>query len=118
MTEAIPTSDDEIFEMAELSALLATRGEEWIGIYNFFMAQVKALENNGWKRREGMTQHDKILQHIKKAGSITNREAMIEYSIASLTKRISELRDLGYDIVSNVKHHPVTKQKYVRYTLA
>jgi biotin operon repressor len=42
---------------------------------------------------------------------------MIEYSISSLTKRIQELRDMGYDIVSNKKAHPVTGQRYVRYTL-
>jgi biotin operon repressor len=42
---------------------------------------------------------------------------MIEYSISSLTKRIQELRDMGYDIVSHKKAHPVTGQRYVRYTL-
>lgn len=64
-----------------------------------------------------MTQHDQILKHLKKAGSITVREAMVEYSIQSLTKRISELRDRGHNIVSTVKHHPVSDQTYTRYTL-
>ena len=64
-----------------------------------------------------MKQHDLILKHFRKAGSITVREAMIEYSISSLTKRIHELREAGYDIESNTKHHPVTGQRYVRYTL-
>jgi biotin operon repressor len=45
------------------------------------------------------------------------REAMIEYSISSLTKRIHELRALGYNILSTLKRHPVTGQRYVRYTL-
>jgi len=45
------------------------------------------------------------------------REAMIEYSISSLTKRIHELRGLGFNILSTTKRHPVTKQRYVRYTL-
>lgn len=62
-------------------------------------------------------QHAKILKHLQTANGLTVREAMIEYSISSLTKRIHELRDLGHDIVSNQKRHPVTGQRYVRYTL-
>jgi hypothetical protein len=64
-----------------------------------------------------MTQHDKIMKHLRKAGSITVREALVEYSIASLTKRVQELREQGHDIVSTVKFHPITGQKYVRYSL-
>jgi len=63
------------------------------------------------------TQHTMILKHLRATTGLTVREAMIEYSISSLTKRIQELRDMGYDIVSNKKSHPVTGQRYVRYTL-
>lgn len=63
------------------------------------------------------TQHSNIIKHLQKAGGITVREAMIEYHISSLTKRVHELRALGYDIASNPKKHPVTGQRYVRYTL-
>jgi len=42
---------------------------------------------------------------------------MIEYSISSLTKRINELRTMGYDIESVRKQHPVTGQRYTRYFL-
>jgi hypothetical protein len=45
------------------------------------------------------------------------REAMIEYSISSLTSRVCELRRDGYPILSTTRRHPVTKQRYVRYTL-
>ena len=64
-----------------------------------------------------MTQNAIIMKHLKKAGSITVREALVEYSIQSLTKRIQELRVAGNDIVSNVKRHPITGQQYTRYTL-
>lgn len=64
------------------------------------------------------TQHKLILKHLETVGSITVREAMVEYSIPSLTKRISELRDLGYNIISVPKKHKVTKQRYVRYHMA
>lgn len=63
------------------------------------------------------TQHSNIIKHLKTAKGLTVREAMIEYSISSLTKRVQELREMGYNIVSNKKKHPVTGQRYVRYTL-
>ena len=63
------------------------------------------------------TQHSKIMNHLRTTKGITVREAMIEYHISSLTKRIHELRELGYDILSTVKRHPVTGQRYTRYTL-
>ena len=63
------------------------------------------------------TQHTNILNHLRTTKGITVREAMIEYHISSLTKRIHELRELGYDILSTPKSHPVTGQRYVRYTL-
>jgi hypothetical protein len=63
------------------------------------------------------TQHNIILNHFKKAGSITVREALIEYSIQSLTKRIAELRERGYNILSQNKKHPITRQRYTRYIL-
>jgi len=64
-----------------------------------------------------MTQQQLIIKHLHKAGSITVREAIVEYSIQSLTKRIQELRELGHEIVSTTKFHPMTGQKYVRYSL-
>jgi len=63
------------------------------------------------------TQHSKIMNHLRTTGSITVREAMIEYSISSLTKRVHELRGMGYDIESVRKTHPVTGQRYTRYFL-
>jgi biotin operon repressor len=63
------------------------------------------------------TQHDMIIQHLKTAKGLTVREAMIEYSISSLTKRIQELREMGYDIESVRREHPVTGQRYTRYFL-
>ena len=63
------------------------------------------------------TQHKMIIKHLETTNGITVREAMIEYSISSLTKRVHELRGLGYDIESVRKSHPVTGQRYTRYFL-
>jgi biotin operon repressor len=64
-----------------------------------------------------MTQLQTIMNHFKKAKSITQREAMVDYSIQSLTRRITELRDMGFNIETQHKKHPVTGQRYARYVL-
>jgi hypothetical protein len=109
---------DEIFERAEHYCVLASQDPETYGdAYVYWNTKAQSLENQGWKKMNGKTQHQKIMTHLKKAGSITVREAMVEYSIQSLTKRIQELREMGHNIVSQIKHHPITGQKYTRYTL-
>jgi len=62
-------------------------------------------------------QHALILKHLRATKGLTVREAMVDYSIQSFTKRISELRKLGYNIVGIKGKHPVTQQRYTRYVL-
>jgi hypothetical protein len=64
-----------------------------------------------------MSQNEIIIQHLRKARSISQREALIDHGIQSLTKRISELRSMGYNIVTKHKKHPITGQRYARYVL-
>lgn len=64
-----------------------------------------------------MGQHDKIIKHLRASKGLTVREALIDYSIQSFTKRISELRQLGYRIDGVKGKHPVTNQRYTRYVL-
>lgn len=64
-----------------------------------------------------MSQKQQILNHIKKQGSISMREAIMDYSIQSLTSRISELRRDGHKIKTYQYSHPVTGQPYARYAL-
>lgn len=111
------TDPDAIFSRAETLCLRAVRNPVLISRYLAAHKAALSLEHTGWKKRTGMTQNQIILKHLRKAGSITVREAMVEYSVASLTKRIQELREDGHDIVSTPKFHPMTQQKYVRYTL-
>ena len=117
MGPKVITDPDKIFDRAETLCLRAVDTPILIPDYKVAMKAAQSLEHSGWKKRTGMTQNDIILKHLRKAGSITVREAMVEYSIASLTKRIQELREADYDIVSTPKFHPITQQKYVRYTL-
>jgi hypothetical protein len=63
------------------------------------------------------SQHTKILTHLRATKGLTQREAMLDYSIQSFTKRISELRKLGHHIMGNKGRHPITGQQYTRYVL-
>jgi hypothetical protein len=60
-------------------------------------------------------QHRKILTHVKRAGYITARGALIDYGIAALPRRIADLTELGYEVRKENRTHPATGQRYVRY---
>jgi len=64
-----------------------------------------------------MSQNNLILDHLRKVGSITFVEAVDLYRVRSLPRRIKDLRDLGYEIVSEWKRDNLG-QKYTRYSLA
>lgn len=57
-----------------------------------------------------------ILNHLNTTGSITNREAIVDYNIMSLSRRIRDLEeDWGVQFKRELKAHPVTGQRYMRY---
>lgn len=64
-----------------------------------------------------MSQNDKILTHLRKAGSISWVEANDLYRVRSLSRRIADLRQSGHDIASEWKRD-LLGQKYTRYSLA
>lgn len=109
---------DDIFDTAERLCVSAVEDPALLPEYLEAHRRANSLEHSGWKRTQGMTQNQIILKHLRKAGSITVREAIVEYSIQSLTKRINELRVAGNEIFSDVRHHPITNQRYVRYSLS
>ena len=57
-----------------------------------------------------------IIKHLNTTGSITNREAIVDYNIMSLSRRIRDLEeDWGVQFKRELKAHPVTGQRYMRY---
>lgn len=65
-----------------------------------------------------MTQAERIIRHLNDYGSITSLEAMKEYGIMRLASRISDLKDDGYEIVSEretAKNRYGEKVSYARY---
>ena len=59
-------------------------------------------------------QAKQLLDYIQRMGSVTQREALLDLSVQSLTKRISELRKHCV-IQSDFRVHKTTKQRYARY---
>lgn len=55
-----------------------------------------------------------LLKHMVFHGSVTQREALLDLGVQSLTKRVSELRK-HFVIVSDRRVHKTTEQRYVRY---
>ena len=67
-----------------------------------------------------MNQHEKIIEFMKKHGSISQREASIELGICYLTTRISEMRSSGIDIVDHweeSKNRDGEMTRFKRYSL-
>lgn len=60
-----------------------------------------------------------LVNHMHKRGYITARDAMMDYGItsASLTRRMCDLEEIGVPIRRGRRNHPVTGQKYTRYSL-
>ncbi len=59
-----------------------------------------------------------VCKHMMAAGSITQREAILDYSVQSLTRRITEIQDAGIGVIRDDRKHPLTGQRYARYSLA
>lgn len=49
------------------------------------------------------TQNDRIIDYIKRFGSITQIEALQDLGVMRLASRISDLRRLGYPIISDTE---------------
>ena len=62
-------------------------------------------------------QCERILKHLRDNGSITNMEAMWKYSITSPTRRITDLRQYGYNVTDVWEHTSVIfwKREKARY---
>lgn len=59
----------------------------------------------------------KVLAHLERTGSISPLEAFGVYRITRLAARIKELRDVGFNIVTDLKED-ATGTRYASYRLA
>lgn len=61
-------------------------------------------------------QEARILEYMRRTGSITQRDAMLDLGVQSLTRRITSLR-VFYEIEADRRTHKGTGQNYTRYFL-
>ena len=67
-----------------------------------------------------MTQCEKILDYMRRFGSITSAEAMLDLGVYRLAARISDLKDEGHgirDVMETGKNRFGEKTSYKRYFL-
>ncbi len=64
------------------------------------------------------TQNQMIMQHLRRFGTITPREAYDDYQIMRLASRVDELRKAGIDIETEMRKHQITGKRYAKYHLA
>ena len=61
-------------------------------------------------------QISKLIAHMKHNGSISQREAYIEYGVQGFSARISDIRKF-IPLKAERRRNPVTGQRYTRYSL-
>ena len=57
-----------------------------------------------------------VLTHLPNHGPITGVEAEAVYRIRHLPRRIADLKDAGFNIITELRRDP-TGQRYARYAL-
>lgn len=120
LVEALQTTED-LTSKAEDQAVLSASNPELPADYAETYNQARAEERGGYKTRIAMgqarTQVEKLIHHMKTIGPISAREAMIEYHVASMTRRMCDIEELGYELVKTEKVNPVSGNPYTRYGL-
>lgn len=67
-----------------------------------------------------MTQCERVLDYMRRFGSITSAEAMMDLGVYRLAARVSDLRDSGHNIkavTESGKNRFGEKTSYKRYSL-
>ena len=63
------------------------------------------------------SQCERLLRHLKKGRSLTQRSALLDFGVMALPRRICDLKEAGYNIESIMEKNSLTGQRYARYTL-
>jgi len=61
-------------------------------------------------------QISKLINHMVRNGSISQREAYLEYGVQNFSARISDIRKF-IPLKGEARRNPVTGQRYTRYSI-
>lgn len=75
-----------------------------------------ATSQSNDSRKKRITQEDRVLDHMRKYGSITSMTAFEMYNITRLSAKIFNLREEGYNIVT-IRETSKNGATYGRYVL-
>lgn len=111
------TNPDAVFEEAERLALEAVQNPQKIVAYRSATDAAKALEGGrGWKgNRMRKNQAERMIDYIREKGYITQRTAALDLGVQSFTRRISDIREMGYVLRLEPRTNPSTGAEYNRY---
>lgn len=109
---------ESIQEAAERLTLQAFHNPNFTPCLETATRIIRAVESGGFLNRfTPMTQVEKLIDHMRDVGPISQREAYLEYDIQSFHRRLSDIRQLGMNLKAYPKKNPVTGQHYTRYGL-
>ena len=117
-TRATERVTETIQEVAERLTLQAYYNPNLTPCLETATRIIRAVEGGGFRNRiTPMTQVEKLIDHMRDVGPISQREAYLEYDIQSFHRRLSDIRQLGMNLKAYPKKNPVTGQHYTRYGL-
>lgn len=67
--------------------------------------------------KKELNQNTLVLKYIKEHGSITNVQAVMHLNCYRLSARISDLRNMGYNIKTTYERNASGDGNHARYTL-
>ena len=62
-------------------------------------------------------QCDDLLRHLEKGNTITQRSALLDFGVMSLSRRICDLKARGVKISRKLERNVRTGQRYARYRI-
>lgn len=124
-TPAVPKTtkdkhDDEIFKHAEASTLVAVEDPLHIETYHHYTREAQRREGGkGWRKGGKMTQAERIIEYIRKNGSISQREAILDLRVSSFFRRLTDIEQHhGIKLRREQRKNPVSGQLYTRVFFA
>lgn len=73
--------------------------------------------NDNPNKQSSETQRKRILDYLRKGGTLTQLEAFAKFGCFRLASRISDLKALGYKIASVFEKNERNGKRYKRYSM-